>query len=111
MRLPSDPLPSLEQLKPAETDVRNVDPTSAARRIGNEAPRSALQDQRPGGGPQPSRPENAAPETVVGVVAGYGGVERRRVSRRTMAKSALLDTRVLPDRRYVAKTGNVDVEV
>jgi hypothetical protein len=106
MRIPVEPLPPLDPAGALETDVRIVEAAGAARRVGAEAARPRDYVPAKARGPAWRAQEQAAES-----VDEYQGTERRQSERRVVAKSALIDTRLRPDRRRQAKRAKVDIEV
>jgi hypothetical protein len=106
MKMPIEPLTSLEKLPVQSNEVRQTEPVMAARGIGAEAP------SIPFGMPSPNRrPSAEATATNPDEAPAYSGEERRKGERRGDGKPALLDTRVRRDRRRRNSQAGVDLKV
>jgi hypothetical protein len=108
MRIPIEPLKPLDTLTPADVEVPDLDPVIATRSIRSNLPRLSGEGraEHPGAGRPDETPE--APEPPA---ADYQGEDRRQGERRSEGKSALLDTRVRPDRRRQSAMSRIDLKV
>lgn len=104
MRIPIEPLNPLDKLTPPETDVAQVDPVIALRRVNPNLPRFQGSDGTPA-----ERPEASA--DVLPAAADYLGEDRRQGERRGDDKASLLDTRVRRDRRRQMAKPKIDLKV
>ena len=104
MRLPIEPLSSLEKLPTSETEVRQTEPVLSARAIGAQA-RGQPEPHSPSRGPDAD-----ARDPVAAVLPLYSGAERRQAERRLASQDTLLDTRARRDRRKDAAPA-VDLKV
>jgi len=104
MRIPIEPLNPLDKLTPADTDVPQVDPVIALRRISPNLPRFQGAD-----GSTPGRPDVS--DEVQPAAVDYQGEDRRQGERRGDDKTGLLDTRVRRDRRQQLAKPKIDLKV
>ncbi len=111
MRIPIEPLNTLEKSTLTELDVKQTEPALAVRRIGANPPRHTPlnpNEKRQTGTtstPTPDEPSRQEAEVT------YQGEDRRQAERRADGKPALLDTRVRLDRRRRPTGPKIDLKV
>lgn len=115
MRIPIEPLNTLEKSTLTELDVKQTEPALAVRRIGANLPRhtppNPNEKHQTGttstSTPTPTLDQLSRQEAVV----TYQGEDRRQAERRADGKPALLDTRVRLDRRRRPTGPKIDLKV
>jgi hypothetical protein len=109
MRIPIEPLNTLEKSTLTELDVKPTEPALAVRRIGANPPRHTPPNpsEKRQTGTTSTPDESSRQEAEV----NYQGEDRRQAERRADGKPALLDTRVRLDRRRRPTGPKIDLEV
>ncbi len=111
MRIPIEPLNTLEKSTLTELDVKQTEPALAVRRIGANPPRhtppNPNEKRQTGTTSTPDEPSRQEAE----VNLNYQGEDRRQAERRADGKPALLDTRVRLDRRRRPTGPKIDLKV
>jgi|GEM_PF-3808290 len=108
MRLPSDPLPSLDPI-PETRQVNPTQPSPLAPRVGDEGAGQPRPELPPGRQRRTAHPgPEAQDQDAQALDIPYQGEDRRQVERRVEEKDSLIDTRGRQDRRRRNNPNRVD---